>query len=351
MDQKLATILAVDYDSEQAFERHDRCAAWASAKGWRLRKRMIFEGDDAKDEGLIRQRIEQLAESMAADVLITESLSQISSEPTSLVEIIELLGAKGIQLIALKECLDGANRKTCLTALLGAITPLDPNLSVVFAGPKESRPAATRLAGVLGWDLLFPRARRVEQQLQSAPDRALLLPSLKVLGPSMAARAKTLTRLLDSGRQVLVIDAGLDSSAPGAPACMLAHIAVLHEQPTEFSRVLNETAEGRPKPLELLKQWVGRRRKTISGSAVKYIAQSGYSSSAFYRVVHGVTMELIKELNELAASNGRDDYTDEEVQIVAARYDLKVEELRFVVDWSKKAALRSHSTSTSTSQS
>lgn len=342
MDQQLAVILATDPDEQIALARHDRCAAWAATQGWRLRKRLIFDGESAQDHALIQEQIKRLAEGMAVDILVTESLSQLGTSPLELVSILDLLDARGIRLVALKECLDGPSHKTALTAILGAVSPNEPGLKLVYAGPKEDRQAAQRVADCLGWDLTFSRASRIDRQLQSTPDRALLLPSLMILGELMSARAGALDDLLRGDRRIFVLDAGVDSSAPNARVCMHAHIAA-HAQP---DRNISQPPGLRPEPLELLRQWIGRRRKIIPGSAVKYIAQSGYSSSAFYRVVHGTTLDLINELKALAAANGHADYTARDLELIARKHALSIDDLQFAIAWSKKASTRSHSSTT-----
>jgi hypothetical protein len=351
VDQKLVVILAVDEDSELAFERNDRCSAWASSQGWRLRRRLIIDGEQAKDKATIRQQIIQIAESMAADILLTDSLSQISTDGLVLTELIELLESKSMQLVALKECLHGATAQTRLTAMLGAVSPYE-DLKLVFAGPKDKQGAATKAADALGWELLIPRAKRFEQQLESAPDRVLLLPSLDALGDSAFMRAAALDELLKTRERIFILDAGLDSAAPSFHLCARAQIACGGGQATYPTQALQPAKEDRPEPLELLKQWIGRRRKTIRGSAVKYMSQSGYSNSVFYRIIHEATDKLIREIDALTRRHGNTERTSRELGIVGNKYGMSIEELQFAISWSENADRRSRSSSgATTSQS
>lgn len=350
MDRKLAIILAVDEDSELAFAKHDRCAAWASDQGWLIRKRLIIHGADARDPEGVRQAILAAVNPMTADALLSESLSELNQSPFDLAALLEHLPTKSVVLHTLKEAPDGG-AATWPIALMGAFCPLDAR-TAVYAGPKNALDDAKRHAASLGWDLLVPRSKRLRDQLKSAPERLLYVPSLAVLDALDASRAGRARQIADlfEARRVFIADVGLDSAAPSAQACLLALLSTTPVAPAVPAQAparlvqSRATSADRPTSAELLTQWAGRKRGAIDGSITAYIHASGYSTSAFFGHLHAAAATLKAALEQRLAGLDRSAPRADDYAAVAQQFALDPADVEFTVRWSNESGKRSHST-------
>lgn len=358
MDEKLAVVLAVDEDSDRAFEKHDRCAAWIADQGWLVRKRLIVRGQDAQNSDLIRRTIITTFKSMMSDVLVAESLSELNQQPFDLAELLEYLPTKSAELLTLKEAPKGMTAATRLVTLLNGFGPNDIS-QVVYAGPKEQRAAAKAHAATLGWDLLVPRSSQFQTQIKSAPDRLLYIPTLStfnLLSQKRIECARQMAQLL-STRRVFVADVGVDSSAPGALATLLALFdwdtpepAIPATQPQLATKPRRPRIKQRPDPAELLAEWAARKQGRKSGSITKYVRESGYSSSAFFSLLHSSAATLVAALAARCEQFAREEPNDEDYAAVSQQYKLIPEDVRFLIQWSAESEKRAHSNSLKTIQ-
>lgn len=345
LTQELVTILAVAEDSEAAFEKHDRCSAWAAKRGWIVRKRVIIDGTTALDSRAAYAQLQPIIDTMVTSRLVVESLSDFGPDGLQLAQFIEELPNKGMSLHALKEAPSGITPTANLLVMLGAYCANDVT-EVVYAGSSTGKAAVQRRAESLGWDLLFSRAKEFERQLQSAPQRTLVLASILDLGDSPVARARAVAELMSAGRRVFCVDTGIDSAASNAQPCMLSALSTTHNpsRPAALSG-RRSAAKARPSQFELLTQWASRRRKVIKGSVTAYIEQTGHSPSHFFRKLREGVAVLQDELARLLERDELTEPTRRHFEEVASICNLDAADVEFAIAWVIASESRSRSSS------